>query len=357
MPATLSRVAGVAFPDTRELRARFNLPADLLTTDRGNAKLAKGAARARAVILMHAPATALAQAITPGELTPASPRGFLPDVFDLAERTGSSAAALAHNGCPWATAGCSEACLAWSGRAGMGATTIPAARARRTLAMVAAPETYARLVLLDALRHWRRAQAEGLPLAVRLRGTDEGPAVGWHRLPCRVTRAEAEAIADAYGAELAPGDLPLPQRLAALPGCHPYDYSAGPVGGPLGLEAQRAAGVHVTSSFKADRGRAVRDGLAALAGGFNLALPVDLPRGAAIPSVLILRAKGERSSVRIATLDGDASDHRWADGHGVAVILRTKRSAAARPEVADPFSLAAHDRPQPLADGVARLVW
>ena len=355
MPATLSRVAGVAFPDTRELRTRFNLPADLLTTDRGNAKLAKGAARARAVILHHLPATALAQAITPGELTPASPRGFLPDVFDLAERTGSSAAALAHNGCPWATAGCSEACLAWSGRAGMGGATIPAARARRTLAMVAAPETYARLVLLDALRHWRRAQAEGLPLAVRLRGTDDAP---WHTMPCPITRAEAEAIADAYGAELAPGALPLPQRLAALPGCHPYDYSAGPVGGALGLEAQRAAGVDVTSSFKADRRRrAVRDGLAALAAGFRLAVPVDLPRGAAIPAALILRAKGERSSVRVPTVDGDASDHRWLDPHGVAVILRTKRSAGARAEVADPFSLAAHDRPQPLADGVARLVW
>lgn len=356
MPATLSRVAGVAFPDIRELRARFNLPADLLTTDRGNAKLAKGAARARAVILHHLPAAALAQAITPGELTPASPRGFLPDVFDLAERAGSSAAALAHNGCPWATAGCSEACLAWAGRAGMGAT-IPAARARRTLAMVADPEAYARAVLLDALRHWRRAQAEGLPLAVRLRGTDEGPAMGWHRLPCPISRAEAEAIADAYGAELAPGALPLPQRLAALPGCHPYEYSAAPVGGPLGLEAQRAAGVDVTSSFKADRRRAVRDGLAALGAGFRLAVPVDLPRGAAIPSALILRAKGERSSVRFATVDGDASDHRWLDPHGVAVILRTKRSAGARAEVADPFSLAAHDRPQPLADGVARLVW
>ena len=44
MPATLSRVAGVAFADTRALRARFDLPAELLTADRANAKLAKGAA-------------------------------------------------------------------------------------------------------------------------------------------------------------------------------------------------------------------------------------------------------------------------------------------------------------------------
>ena len=356
MPATLSRVAGVAFADTRALRARFDLPAELLTADRANAKLAKGAALGRAVILHHLPARALAQALRPAELPGAACRGHLPAVLDLAERTGSSAAALAHNGCPWATAGCSEACLAWAGRAGMGAT-IPAARARRTLAMVADPEAYARAVLLDALRHWRRAQAEGLPLAVRLRGTDEGPAVGWHRLPCRISRAEAESIADAYGAELAPGDLPLPQRLAALPGCRPYDYSAAPVGGPLGLDAQRAAGVDLTSSFKADARDAVARGLAALGAGFRLAVPVDLPRGAAIPSALILRAKGERSSVRVATVDGDATDHRWADPHGVAVILRTKRSAGARAELADPFSLAPHDRPQPLADGSARLVW
>jgi hypothetical protein len=357
MPATLSRVAGVAFADTRALRARFDLPADLLTADRANAKLAKGAALGRAVILHHLPARALAQAITPAELTGAACRGHLPAVLELAERTGSSAAALAHNGCPWATAGCAEACLAWAGRAGTGATTIPAARARRTLAMVADPEAYGRAVLLDSLRHWRRAQAEGLPLAVRLRGTDEGPAVGWHRLPCPITRAEAEAVADAYGAELTPGALPLPQRLAALPGCRPYDYSAAHVGGPLGLDAQRAAGVDITSSFKADRATAVRDALAALGAGFRLAVPVDLPRGAAIPSALILRAQGERSSVRVATVDGDAHDHRWADPQGVAVILRTKRSAGARAEVADPFSLAPHDRPQPLADGSARLIW
>ena len=82
MPATLSRVAGVAFADTRALRARFNLPAELLTADRANAKLAKGAALGRAVILHHLPARSLAQAIRPAELTGAACRGHLPAVLD-----------------------------------------------------------------------------------------------------------------------------------------------------------------------------------------------------------------------------------------------------------------------------------
>ena len=83
-------------------------------------------------------------------------------------------------------------------------------------------------------------------------------------------------------------------------------------------------------------------------------MPVALRKGDPVPSHLTLAAGGE--AVTVPAIDGDQSDHRWADPHGVAVILRTKRSRGAGPE-ADGFSLAAHDQPQHLADGSVQLAW
>ena len=138
------------------------------------------------------------------------------------------------------------------------------------------------------------------------------------------------------------------------PSCAPYEYSKAPTAGPLGLIAQRDAGADVTASFAADRATAAADGIAAIRAGFRLAVPVALRKGAPVPSHLTLAAGGE--AVTVPAIDGDQSDHRWADPHGVAVILRTKRSRGAGPE-ADAFSLAAHGLPQYLADGHAVLTW
>ena len=120
------------------------------------------------------------------------------------------------------------------------------------------------------------------------------------------------------------------------------------------LIAQRDAGVDLTASFAADRVTATADGIAAIRAGFRLAVPVDVTRGAALPTALTLTSGGE--SVTVRAIDGDRSDHRWMDPHGVAVMLRTKRSRGAGPE-ADGFSLDAHGLPQYLADGSARLIW
>ena len=350
---------GAMPPRERQLLQKFGLSsATLLTTDRQSPKLRHGRALARSVILYTLPARSLAEAINPDN--PAGgPRSFVPELFALAEAHGLTQAARAYNACPWATAGCGGAggaCLAWAGHAGMGSpekNPIVAARGRRTLARLADPEAFGRAVFFSVLRHLLRARRDGLPLAVRLRGTDDHP---HHTQRVPISEAEAEAIAARYGVDVTPGEaITMAARLAALPELRPYEYSAAPVDGPLGLIAQRASGVDVTSSFKADRRTAAADGIAAIRAGFRLAVPVALRKGDPVPSHLTLAAGGE--AVTVPAVDGDAGgDHRWADGHRVAVVLRTKRSRGVGPE-ADAFSLAAHGLPQYLADGHAMLTW
>jgi len=338
--------------DARALLQRFGLTtATLLTSDRQSPKLIKGQADARAVILHHLPARALAAAITPATDGATPARSFVPALFELAELNGLTAAARRHDGCPWSTGGCAMGCLNWSGHGGLN-VSVAAARGRRTLAMLADPAAYGRAVWWSVLRHLLRARRDGLPLAVRLRGTDDHP---WHRHAVPISEAEAEGIAQRYGVDVVPGVETMAARLAALPELRPYEYSKAPTAGPLGLIAQRDAGpIDVTASFAADRATAAADGIAAIRAGFRLAVPVALRKGDPVPSHLTLAAGGE--AVTVPAIDGDQSDHRWADPHGVAVILRTKRSRGAGPE-ADAFSLAAHGLPQYLADGHAVLAW
>ena len=352
MPALINPSRPCAVPaDARALLQRFGLTTStLLTSDRQSPKLSKGQAEARAVILHHLPARALASAITPATDGATPARSFVPALLELAERERVTAAARRHDGCPWATSGCAMGCLNWSGHGGLN-VSVAAARGRRTLAMLADPAAYGRAVLWSVLRHLLRARRDGLPLAVRLRGTDDHP---WHRHAVPISEAEAEAIAARYGVDVAPGVETMAARLAALPELRSYEYSKAPTAGPLGLIAQRDAGADVTASFAADRATAAADGIAAIRAGFRLAVPVALRKGDPVPSHLTLAAGGE--AVTVPAIDGDVSDHRWADPHGVAVILRTKRSRGAGPE-ADAFSLAAHGLRQYLADGHAVLTW
>ena len=345
-------------PDVTAHLDRFGLTLPDLLTD-SNPKLAKGADRAAAVILHHLPARALAAAVTPGNHGATAPRSYLPALAALADREGLAALALRHNGCPWATVGCAAGCLNWSGHGGL-SPAVAAARGRRTLAMIADPVAYGRGILWAIARSWAQAQAQGLLLAVRLRGTDEGPAIGWHHLALPVTPAEAGALGRRYGLTVAPGDAVTLAQALALPRSEGslilYDYSKAPISGPLGLAAQSAAGWDVTASLAADRATAAADGAAALRAGFRLAVPVALSKGQALPVALELTPNGSHP-VRVATVPGDLSDHRWADPAGVAVILRTKVSRGADRSLADPFSLAPTPEPQTLADGTARLIW
>lgn len=357
-PGPLARKgAPVRLPaDVAALLQRFGLSLDgLLTVGASNAKLAKGAALAWPVILHHLPARSLAAAVAGPEAGPTAPRSRIPGLYELARATDTLALAMAHNGCPWASKGCAAGCLAWAGHGGL-SVTVAAARARRTLAMLANGPTYARAVLWAIARAYRQGQTKGLPLAVRLRGTDDSPVHLWR---FTVSAAEAQALARRYGLPVAPGQgITLAEALALAPagGIHLYEYSKAPVSGPLGLQAQRSAGWDVTASLAADRPHGILDAIRAVEAGFRLAVPVALAKGAALPAVLIL----ERGplAVDLACIDGDATDHRWADPQGphtgcdgTAIVLRTKRSRGRGPE-AEAFSLQpVMNEWQPLAGG------
>lgn len=346
-PGPLARkVAPARLPDdVASLLQRFGLSLDgLLTVGASNAKLAKGTALAWPVILHHLPAKALAQAVAGPAPGSTAPRSRIPGLQALAEREHVLALAMAHNGCPWASRGCAAGCLAWAGHGGL-SVTVAAARARRTLAMLAGGPVYARAVLWAIARAYRQAQAKGLPLAVRLRGTDDSPIHLWR---VTVSPAEAQALARRYGLPVAPGQgITLAEALALAPAgsVRLYEYSKAPVAGPLGLQAQRAAGWDVTASLAADRPGGLSQALAAIAAGFRLAVPAAFAKGQPLPDVLILR-NGD-SVARLLCIDGDITDHRWADPagpqpfgfDGVAVLLRTKVSRGRGPE-AVAFSLA-----------------
>lgn len=366
-PGPLARnVAPARLPsDVAALLQRFGLSLDgLLTVGASNAKLAKGAAEAWPVILHHLPARSLAAAINGPEAGPTAPRSRIDGLRQLAEREHVLALATAHNGCPWASAGCAAGCLAWAGHGGM-SVTVAAARARRTLAMLAGGPAYSRAVLWAIARSFRQAQAKGLPLAVRLRGTDD---LHWHLARFDISAAEAQSLARRYGLPVAPGrGQTLPEALSLAPAgsVRLYDYSKAPSSGPFGLLAQRSAGFDVTASLAADRPGGAIEAVRAVQNGFRLAVPVaGFAKGAALPPVLILSSPA--GTVRLRTIDGDISDHRWADPagpqparagvpepgfDGVAVLLRTKQSRGRGPEAAA-FSLApAIDTWQPLAGG------
>lgn len=342
--------------DVASLLQRFGLTLDgLLTEGLSNAKLAKGAALAWPVILHHLPAKALAQAVAGAKPGPTAPRSRIDGLQALAERENVLSLALAHNGCPWASKGCAAGCLAWAGHGGMSAT-VAAARARRTLAYLADPAAYGRAIVWAIARAWGRAQAKGLPLAVRLRGTDD---LAWHLQRVTISPAEAQALARRYGLPVAPGrgqTLPEAFSLAPAGSLHFYEYSKAPVTGPQGLQAQRSAGFDTTASLAADRPHGVLEAIRAVEAGFRVAVPVAIAKGQPLPAVLIL----ERGplAVDLACIDGDSTDHRWADPagphagcDGVAVILRTKTSRGRGPEAAA-FSLQPLlDQWQPLAGG------
>jgi len=345
--------------DVQSLLSRFGLSLDgLLTEGLSNAKLAKGAALAWPVILHHLPAKALGQAVAGAKPGPTAPRSRIDGLYELAERENVLSLALAHNGCPWASKGCAAGCLAWAGHGGMSAT-VAAARARRTLAFLADPAAYGRAVLWAICRAWNRAQAKGLPLAVRLRGTDD---LAWHLQRVSISPAEAQALARRYGMPVAPGrGQTLPEALSLAPAgsIRFYEYSKAPLHGPQGLQAQASAGFDTTASLAADRPDGLSHALAAVGAGFRVAVPVALPKGQPLPEALLLRVHPEAGIWRLKCIDGDVTDHRWADPagpqaggfDGVAVILRTKTSRGRGPEAAA-FSLAPTlGTWQPLAGG------
>jgi len=328
--------------------SKFNLSIDsILTTDS-----AKARKDARRVFAMHyaTPARGLATACDSGAVATTKPRGYLASVAALADRHGMRAAVASHNGCKFSTAGCRAGCLAYSGHGGL-SIDVQSCRARRTLARLADPVLYARAVLLASCRELSRARSLGLPLALRLNGTDETP---WHRIKFCVSTADAVAIRSRYGVDVSIGEsMTILETLFNWNrDINFYEYLKAPLGGSDGLRAWRASGWDVTASFAADRVTACADAIAAAREGFRVAIPVAIPKGQPLPSRVVI-ASG-RQSVTLRAVDGDTSDARFRDPMvSCAVILRAKRSRGADPVAASRFILPNQSRVELFGGSVA----
>ena len=148
------------------------------------------------------PQRQLARASDPRTVASIAPRGYLPELAALAERTGTAELARHHNGCIHATPGCVAGCLAGSGHAAL-SVKVPAARGRRTLAMVADPVTYTRAMVYAIAAELARAERLGMPCAVRTCGTDE---TFWAGRMAPMTPADAVAIRRRFGVDVETGD-------------------------------------------------------------------------------------------------------------------------------------------------------
>ena len=350
------------------LLQRFELGFDsVLTTGLANTKIGKGAALAHSAIFHGLPAKQLETAVYGAMDAPVAARGRLEAVRRLALDNGLGAAAQRLNACPWASDGCTNGCLVFSGRNAMG--TAPAAcKARRSLARLWAPNVFSVVLLWAIAREYARAQRMGLPLSLRLKGTDDLP---HHLQTFNLHQDEVAILQRRYGLPVIGGygvTLPEVLSLALQDGSiHWYEYSKAPLGGSQGLLELQGCGVDVTASLAADRRGGARAAVGAVRAGFRLAVPLDIPRGAALPAELLLaptlglpapvgspefgRVPADDKPVRLLCIDGDKTDLRWLDPQGpqpggfdgVAVILRTKRSRG-RGAAAAAFSL------QPSAD-------
>ena len=350
------------------LLQRFELGFDsVLTTGLANTKIGKGAALAHSAIFHGLPAKQLETAVYGALDAPVAARGRLETVRQLALANGLGALVQSLNACPWASDGCRDGCLVFSGRNAMG--TAPAAcKARRSLARLFAPSVFGVVLLWAIAREYARAQRMGLPLSLRLKGTDDLP---HHLQRFNLHQDEAAILARRYGLPAIPGwGTTLPEILQIALGDGSlkwYEYSKAPLGGSQGLLELQGCGIDVTASLAADRRGGARAATGAIRAGLRLAVPLDIKRGAAIPSELLLaptlglpapygspefgRVPADDKPVRLLCIDGDKTDLRWLDPQGpqpggfdgVAVILRTKRSRG-RGAAAAAFSL------QPSAD-------
>jgi len=355
-------------PECARLLDRFELAFDsLLTVGTSNTKIGKGQAIAHSAGFFGLPAKQLSTAIYGALDAPVAARGRLEAVRRLALDNGLGAAAQRLDACPWASDGCRDGCLVFSGRNAMG--TAPAAcKARRSLARLWAPNVFSVVLLWAIAREYARAQRMGLPLSLRLKGTDDLP---HHLQTFSLHNDEVAILQRRYGLPVIGGygvTLPEVLSLALQDGSlRWYEYSKAPLGGSQGLLELRDCGIDVTASLAADRRDGARAAVGAVRAGFRLAVPLDIPRGAALPAELLLaptlglpapadspefgRVPADDRPVRLLCIDGDKTDLRWLDPQGpqpggfdgVAVMLRTKRSRG-RGAAAAAFSL------QPSAD-------
>jgi hypothetical protein len=312
---------------------RFELKFDsVLTVGTSNTKIGKGQAIAHSAGFFGLPAKQLSTAVHGAMDAPVAARGRLETVRQLALANGLGALVQNLNACPWSSAGCRDGCLVFCGRNAMG--TAPAAcKARRSLARLWAPNVFSVVLLWAIAREYAKAQRMGLPLSLRLKGTDDLP---HHLQRFNLHQDEAAILARRYGLPAIPGwGTTLPEILQIVLGDGSlkwYEYSKAPLGGSQGLLELQGCGIDVTASLAADRRGGARAATGAVRAGLRLAIPLDIRRGAAIPSELLLaptlglpapygspefgRVPADDKPVRLFCIDGDKTDLRWLDPQG-----------------------------------------
>lgn len=209
-------------------------------------------------------------------------RGYLPVIMYAAPATSSGA-----NLCQWSTGECRHGCLNTSGQGGIaldasGWNRAQAARIRRAAMIILNPDAFAEQLIREVKAASRKAEREGLLLAVRLNGTTD---IAWHRV--------------------APDLLAVIQEYATV-----YEYTKRPK--PDALDA----GVDITYSYPGGDGVAAQRFLAA---GSRVAVVFATRKGDALPAEW-------RSpwGDTIPVIDGDAHEMRFTDPGGVIVGLRAK---------------------------------
>lgn len=198
------------------------------------------------------------------------------------------------NVCPHASESCILACLNLAGRggifrAGESTNAIQDARIARTQFFHADREAFLLQLCDEISRFIRRCENAGMTPAIRLNGTSDLP---WEKFPV----------------------LTYPNVFAMFSRVQFYDYTKWPVR----LRASVADIPNYSLTFSLSEHPASEDrAVDALAGGTNVAVVFDIPKGRELPAEYF----------GVPVIDGDVTDLRYMDPTGVVVGLRAKGPA------------------------------
>lgn len=197
-----------------------------------------------------------------------------------------------YNVCPFASAGCTAACLNTSGRGIM--KTVQEARIRRTVKLFKDRTGFWTELLNDLRRLEKRAARKGKAPVARLNGTSDLP---WERMPI-----PRQALENAFGDMIAPVHMMHSVTVFdVFPNIQFYDYTKIP--GRKDLPAN----YHLTFSLSEANEVTARSELDA---GHNVAIVFD--------NRLPARYWGR------TVIDGNTSDLRYKDADNVIVGLTAK---------------------------------
>lgn len=204
-------------------------------------------------------------------------KGYLTGILYL-----SPANTSGYEVCAGRSEGCTQACLAYSGRAGIFAT-IGEARKRKTLELFSNRAGFIEQLRKDISALVRKASREGLTPCVRLNGTSDLPWLA----------------------------LTLAREFTTV---QFYDYSKLPVW----RMANVPANMHYTFSLSESNESLARE---ALSHGLNVAVPFSVKRGHALPETFL----------GVPVFDADITDLRFLDAERGAIAgLRVKPNKATR---------------------------